>query len=197
MDPILRRARPDDAPIIAANNLAMARETEGVDLDPARLAEGVGAVLADPGKGFYLVAETGGRVVGQLMVTFEWSDWRNGTFWWIQSVYVVPEARRTGVYRALYRHLLDAARAEAARADAARAEAARADAARRDGGVCGVRLYVHEHNARARATYAALGMVEAPYRMFEVDFVLDRLTAPTSPGNHPVTPTPVGSSRRP
>lgn len=150
----VRRAGFADAAIITAHNRAMALETEGLTLDPARVAAGVAAVLADAAKGWYLLAEQDGRVVGQLMVTFEWSDWRNGTFWWIQSVYVAPEARRRGVYRALYAHLLAAARA--------------------DGGVAGVRLYVHHDNARAAATYAGLGMERAPYEVFEVDFVVRR-----------------------
>lgn len=137
---------------IVSNNAAMALETEQKILDPERLERGVLAILSDPGKGFYLVAEDeAGGVLGQLMVTFEWSDWRNGTFWWIQSVYVVPEARRCGVYRSLYAMVLDLARA--------------------DGGVCGVRLYVERENERAMSTYKALGMSRAQYEMFEVDFV--------------------------
>jgi len=152
--PALRRADPADAAVVAANNRAMAVETEDVALDPLRVAAGVAAVLADPAKGFYLLAELGGRVVGQLLVTFEWSDWRNGTFWWIQSVYVDPAVRRRGVYRALYDHVLESARAAP--------------------DVCGLRLYVHHDNARAAATYAALGMERAPYEVFEVDFVIAR-----------------------
>lgn len=152
--PTLRRAVPSDAAAIAAHNRAMAADTEGVELDPGRLAAGVAAALADPSKGFYLLAERDGRVVGQLLVTSEWSDWRDGTFWWIQSVYVLPDARRQGVYRALYAHVLETARAAP--------------------DVCGVRLYVHHDNAAAAATYAALGMARAPYEVFEVDFVIAR-----------------------
>jgi len=146
ISPALRR----HAEAIVDNNAAMALETEDKVLDRERLTRGVMAVLADTAKGFYLVAEDdAGAVVGQLMVTFEWSDWRDGTFWWIQSVYVVPAARRSGVYRALYARVLSLAAA--------------------DGGVCGVRLYVERENERAMATYRALGMQRAQYDMFEVD----------------------------
>lgn len=147
----IRHAAPGDEALLAANNRAMALETEGKALDVEISLRGVAAVLADPGKGFYLLAERDGEVVGQLMVTYEWSDWRNGTFWWIQSVYVAPATRRAGVYRALYRRLLAMAR--------------------EDGGVCGIRLYVDADNARAQATYAAMGMQRAHYELFEVDFV--------------------------
>jgi GNAT superfamily N-acetyltransferase len=130
----------------------MALETERKVLDRERLTRGVMAVLDDATKGFYLVAEdASGEVIGQLMVTFEWSDWRDGVFWWIQSVYVVPEARRTGVYRALYERVLRLA----------------AD----DGGVCGVRLYVERENEPAMSTYRALGMARAHYEMFELDLM--------------------------
>lgn len=144
---------------IVDGNAAMALETEKLVLDRLRLTAGVGAVLDDPAKGFYLVATRRGAdgaatVVGQLMVTFEWSDWRNGVFFWIQSVYVWPGARRTGVYRALYAELVKMARAR--------------------GDVSGIRLYVERENRRAQATYAALGMAHAHYDMYEVDFVLER-----------------------
>ncbi len=142
----VREAGPADVETLAAFNLAMAQETEGRALDAATLRAGVAAVLADPGKGFYLVAERGGWVVGQLMVTYEWSDWRNRWWWWIQSVYVAPEARRSGVYRRLHGEAL------------ARAERA---------GARGLRLYVEKDNLRAQATYLTLGMKEARYRIFE------------------------------
>lgn len=147
----IRRAAPGDEAILAAHNRAMALETEGKALDAAISLRGAAAVLADPGKGFYLLAERGGEVVGQLLITYEWSDWRDSTFWWIQSVYVAPAARRAGVYGALHRRLLAMAR--------------------EDGGVCGIRLYVDSGNARAQATYAAMGMQRAHYELFEVDFV--------------------------
>lgn len=129
----------------------MALETEGRALDPERLARGVGRVLASPDRGCYFVAELGPRVVGALLVTTEWSDWRDGWFWWIQSVYVEPAARRSGVYRALHEHVVCAARAAP--------------------DVCGVRLYVDRENRSAQTVYQRLGMQRARYEFFEVDFV--------------------------
>ena len=137
---------------IAGFNRAMARETEGRDLDPERLARGVAAALEDPERARYWMAEVDGESVGSLMITPEWSDWRNGTFWWIQSVYVVPEARRSGVFRTLYESLRKRARV---------AE-----------GVCGLRLYVDRENRSARAVYEAMGMVRTDYLLYEEDFVL-------------------------
>jgi ribosomal protein S18 acetylase RimI-like enzyme len=130
----------------------MAAETEGRDLDRARLEAGIAHALGDASRGTYFVAERDGRVAGALLVTREWSDWRDGWFLWIQSVYTRPEARRSGIYRALYRHVVDTARAA--------------------GDVCGIRLYVERENRRAQATYEALGMRESCYRIYEVDFVL-------------------------
>ena len=135
-----------DLPALVAFNRAMALETEGLRLAPATLRRGVRAVLRDPARGFYLVAEREDRVVGQLMVIREWSDWRNGDWFWLQSVYVEPGARRQGVFRALH--------AEAAR------RAAR-------GGACGLRLYVERRNVRAQRTYRAFGMRETHYKLFE------------------------------
>ncbi len=132
----------------------MALETERLELDAERLRAGTQAVVDDPAKGFYLVAEDGGQVAGQLLITFEWSDWRNAVFWWIQSVYVRPESRGRGVYKALYAAALE------------RAAAA--------GNVCGLRLYVEKENERAKAAYLKAGMQQTVYDMFEVDFVLER-----------------------
>ncbi len=148
----IRTGVPADAPVIADFNALMALETEGRRLDASTLRRGVGAVLEDSSKGMYYVAEIGGNIAGQLMITYEWSDWRNGTFWWIQSVYVKKEYRNQGVFRSLYRHV--------------------EDLARRHGGVCGLRLYVDERNDRAKETYRSLGMRQASYEVFEVDFVL-------------------------
>jgi GNAT superfamily N-acetyltransferase len=145
----VRHARPEDARTLVDFNVAMARETEDLELDPERLAAGIDAVLADPGRGRYLVVEEAGRVVAALMLTREWSDWRNGFFWWIQSVYVRPEARRRGHYRRLYERV----RAEAA---------AEPD-------VCGLRLYVELENHPARRTYSELGMAETRYRLYEIE----------------------------
>lgn len=148
-DPIhVRSATPADAPTIAGFQEAMAAETEDKPLDPAIVLAGVEGLFARPAHGFYLVAERQGAVAGSLMVTPEWSDWRGGFFWWIQSVYVHPEHRRGGVYRALHEAVLSRA----------------AD----DGDVIGVRLYVERENEGARAVYRRLGMDETPYRLYEV-----------------------------
>lgn len=154
----LRRALPADAPALVAHNLAMAAETEQVTLDPEILLRGVEALFGDDGRGFYVVAEAEGRVVGQLMVTREWSDWRNAWFWWIQSVHVEPAWRRRGVYRALHGECEAMARRE---------------------GACGLRLYVDRDNAGAQATYRALGMERSHYDLFETDFT--GTSARTSP----------------
>lgn len=150
----VRRARGDDAEIIAGHSAAMALEIEDIELDYNRLLGGTRAVLEDAGKGFYVVAERGARVVGQLMVTFEWSDWRNGLFWWIQSVYVEPASRGQGVYSALHLWVMEQAAAA--------------------GDVCGIRLYVDKSNHNAQRTYRRLGMKPAVYDMYETDFVLNR-----------------------
>ena len=150
----IRTARMEDAPVLAEFNAAIALETEHRQLDPAVVRDGVRAVLERGGLGQYFVAEHAGEIVGQLMITYEWSDWRNGVFWWIQSVYVKPEARGSGVYKALYAELLRRAS--------------------EDSGVCGVRLYVEKHNQRAQEVYARQGMRRADYDLFEVDFVLTR-----------------------
>ncbi len=146
----IRDARPADAGFLVDCNAAMATETEGKQLPRDVLARGIAGVFEQPGRGFYLVAWLAGEPVGCLLVTTEWSDWRNGDWWWLQSVYVVPGARRRGVFRALH--------AEVAR----RARAA--------GGVVGLRLYVEADNRAAQATYRAFGMGEAPYRLMENAF---------------------------
>ena len=147
MELTVRDARPEDAATLVAYNSAMAEETEGKALDPDRIGPGVANVLADRSRGRYWVAESGGTIVGQIMVTYEWSDWRNGNLWWIQSVYVHPDWRRRGVFSALYRHVESLAAAEP-------------DA-------IGLRLYVEQDNKRAQRTYAALGMVKPHYLVME------------------------------
>lgn len=142
----IRIAKAGDAAAMVAFNQAMALETEGKRLAAEQLKPGVEAVFADPRRGFYVVAASGGRVVGGLMVTFEWSDWRDAWFWWIQSVYVLPEARGTGVYRKLYEFVKDKAKGE---------------------NVCGFRLYVETENTRAQAVYEKLGMSRSHYLMYE------------------------------
>ena len=153
MSVTIRRATLEDARLIAGFNVAMARESEDRGLDAALLEQGVRHVLIEPRDGFYLVAEVDGEAAGSLMVTYEWSDWRNGCFWWIQSVYVLPEFRRRGVYSRLHARVCDAALA--------------------DGRACGIRLYVERDNAGAQATYSHLGMTETDYRLFEEEFAAD------------------------
>ena len=144
---IVRRATKADAPIIVDFNRRLAEESEGKTLDINVLSAGVTAALTDPYKGPYFLAEEDGAPVGQMQVTYEFSDWRNGWFWWIQGVYVIPEARRRGVFRALYEHL--------------------ALAAKSDHDVIGLRLYVERDNERAHKTYLGLGMAWTSYLMME------------------------------
>jgi ribosomal protein S18 acetylase RimI-like enzyme len=143
----VREAVPADAATIAAFNAAMARETEDKSLDPGLVGPGVAALLEDASKGRYWVAESNGEVVGQLMVTYEWSDWRNGNIWWIQSVYVHPDWRRRGVFSTLYRHVESIVAADPA--------------------AIGLRLYVEQQNTRAQQTYRALGMIAPGYVVME------------------------------
>lgn len=144
----VRVAGAADAAFIADCNVAMAFETEGKQIDAALLGDGVAGLLARPQFGFYLLAELHGEAVGTLMVTYEWSDWRNGLFWWIQSVYVVAAARRNGVYRALYDEVKQLAQQSSEP-------------------VCGFRLYVENDNRAAQQTYAALGMQRCDYQIYQ------------------------------
>jgi len=149
-DFIIRDARPADAATIVEFNVKMAMETEGRPLAPELINPGVRAVLEDSRRGRYWVAEIDGQVVGQLMVTYEWSDWRNGVFWWIQSVFIRDDCRRKGIFSGLHRHVEALARSTA--------------------DVCGLRLYVERENRRAQKTYEALGMTSPGYQVMEVDF---------------------------
>jgi ribosomal protein S18 acetylase RimI-like enzyme len=125
----------------------LALETEDFALEPGIVTAGVLAVVQNPSRGRYWVAEIDGHIVGQIQITFEWSDWRNGMLWWIQSVYVHPDFRRRGVYSALYRHV--------------------ESLASRQPDVCGIRLYVERENITAQQTYGALGMSMTDYRVME------------------------------
>jgi len=146
----IRRATLADADTVAAFNQALAVETERRKLDRETVASGVRRLLSDPSRGVYYVADLDGSVVGQLLITYEFSDWRDGVFWWIQSVYVDPSARRRGVYRALHLHVERAARATP--------------------GVCGLRLYVDKYNYAAQEVYAKHGLARSDYRVFEKDW---------------------------
>lgn len=144
---LIRKAKKEDIDALIGFNEAMAFETEGKKLFTGTLRKGVEAVLNDPQKGFYLVAEDEGRAIGGLMVTYEWSDWRNAWFWWVQSVYVNPEYRGKRIYSQLY--------------DFVKSEAAA------EGSVCGFRLYVEKENVHAQRVYEKVGMAETYYLMYE------------------------------
>ncbi len=143
----IRRAGIEDAAALSQFNQNMAFETEGVTLIPEVIDAGVKTMIENPAMGFYLVAEEGGAIAAALMTTTEWSDWRNGLFWWIQSVYVLPEYRRQGLYRKLYERIKILADQEP--------------------GVCGFRLYVEHENVAAQKTYQSLGMQETHYKLYE------------------------------
>lgn len=144
----IRDAKPADIEVIVRHNAALAMESEDKHLDHETLESGVRGLLSDRAKGRYYIAEINGEIAGQLMLTREWSDWRNGWLWWIQSVYVHPEHRRAGVFRALYAHVVETAR--------------------RAGDVRGIRLYVERGNEPALQTYEALGMNDAGYLVMEM-----------------------------
>ena len=143
----IREARLGDAPVIVDFQIRMARSTEDLELDFDTVTRGVAAVFADPAKGTYWVAESEDRVIGSLLTTFEWSDWRNGTVLWIQSVYVLPEWRRRGVYKSLYEHLKRQVE--------------------KSPGLRGLRLYVDQRNTAAQQVYERLGMTKEHYQMYE------------------------------
>jgi GNAT superfamily N-acetyltransferase len=144
----IRAAVPGDAAVISEFNIRLALETEDLRLDPATISAGVAGVLEDSSKGLYFVAEVGGEIAGQVMITYEWSDWRNGNIWWLQSVYVKSEFRRLGVFRSLFEHLRVLAS--------------------EDPGVFGLRLYMHGDNARARQAYERFGMKTTHYEVMEL-----------------------------
>jgi len=145
----LREAKTEAWRSLVAFNRAMALETEGKELETGCLEAGIHAALSDPERGRYFLAEQAGQAVACLMLTKEWSDWRNGWYWWIQSVFVAPEARASGIFRRLYGHVIQLAR-----------EA---------GNVVGVRLYVDSENRAAQSVYEALGMSKSHYLMYELD----------------------------
>ena len=150
MDITIRRATIADLEALVDFNSAMARETEDKALCLETLRQGICSMLEDASLGFYLVAEADGAPVAQLMVTTEWSDWRNAYFFWLQSLYVKPDYRRRGIFRSLYESV--------------------GRQARESGNVCGIRLYVERTNTRAQEAYVNLGMGHSHYDMYEVEF---------------------------
>jgi ribosomal protein S18 acetylase RimI-like enzyme len=143
----IRVAEKSDLASLVTFNQLMAWETEQKTLDESILCKGVAALIADHNKGFYLVAEQDKKVLGSLMVTSEWSDWRNGVFWWVQSVYISPDFRRQGVYAQLYAEVKILAEQQQ--------------------NICGFRLYVEKENLIAQKTYESLGMEQSHYLMYE------------------------------
>jgi ribosomal protein S18 acetylase RimI-like enzyme len=147
---LIRLAKTDDLDVLVEFNRAMARETEDKDLSLEIVTAGVETLLKNSDFGFYVVAENNDKVAASLMVTTEWSDWRNGRFWWIQSVYVHPKFRRQGIYRKLYEFVKEKARNE-----------------QNELRICGFRLYVDHQNTVAQKTYKALGMKDTGYMIYE------------------------------
>jgi GNAT superfamily N-acetyltransferase len=148
---IIRRGSTADITAIVQANIDMAMETERKLLDYDTVLNGVTSVIEDCGKGFYLVAELNEKTIGQLMITTEWSDWRNKTFWWIQSVFVHRDFRRQGVFSQLYHYLLQMQEKE-------------------NPPIAGLRLYVEENNAIAKQVYQTLGMKHSYYHLYEQEF---------------------------
>jgi len=143
----IRQGKLNDADTIANFNVTLALETEDMRLNPATVVQGVRAMLENPQYGFYVVAEQDGIILGGVMITYEWSDWRNGVLWWVQSVFVRPECRRQGVLKKLFTFLREKAK--------------------QDGNVCGFRLYVEKNNHNAQAGYERVGLNKAGYDMYE------------------------------
>ena len=148
----IRNAFPSDADSIIAFNQAMARETEDRTLEDRIIRAGVQRIFDEPDQGFYLVAENEERIIGTLMVTREWSDWRNGVFWWLQSVYVQKSWRRCGVFRRLYQYVLEDSRNRK--------------------NLAGIRLYVAKENPLAQQVYQKVGLLYSGYHVYELDFTL-------------------------
>jgi GNAT superfamily N-acetyltransferase len=151
IDTIIRTATPGDCAVVADFNARIAWETEKRRLDPKRVLAGVAGLLNNASRGTYYIAEVNGEIAGQLLITYEWSDWRNGNFWWIQSVYVAETFRGNGIFRALYGHVQALAKQQP--------------------DVCGLRLYMESDNVRARKAYEQAGLRRTNYEVFEIDFV--------------------------
>ena len=151
---IIRNARPDDLPLIVDFNDRLAEESEGKKLDRAILSKGVQRALASPEMCIYFMAEVNGEVAGQTMITFELTDWRDGVLWWLQSVYVRPEFRKIGVFKALFQHI--------------------ATLAKESKDIRGLRLYVEQGNSRAQRVYEQMGMQPGGYLVYEQDWSLKK-----------------------
>jgi ribosomal protein S18 acetylase RimI-like enzyme len=143
----IRPAKFEEIDIIADFQIRLAHETENIALDQDILSSGVKTLLKDPAKGIYYVAELDGKVIGCFLITYEWSDWRNGTIWWLQSVYVMPPYRRQGVFKEMYDHIIGSISGDPA--------------------ITGLRLYVDKSNSRAQSVYQSMGMNGDHYTVFE------------------------------
>lgn len=143
----IRKAYNTEIDTLVSFQLAMAKETEELELDSIKLKNGMQAVFDDPTKGCYFVAEKDGEIAGSLLITYEWSDWRNAQVWWIQSVYVRKNFRKQGIYKSLYHHIVNIVN--------------------NDDSIAGIRLYVDTTNKTAQKTYEKLGMDGGHYQMFE------------------------------
>ena len=168
MNLVIRHATPDDAPAIARFNVALARETERRTLNRRLVALGVRALLNEPHHGFYVVADNGKKIVGMTMITYEWSDWLNRQWWWLQSVYVDPSLRRSGIFGKIHAYIEELA--------------ARAD------NVCGIRLYAEKDNLPAHRTYRSIGLSPSNYGVFEQLFERKKKGVKSRPSsNRPIT----------
>lgn len=146
IDIIITKGQIEDIESIAQFQVDMAMESEGTQLDKDTVTKGVSAAMADENKGLYYIARVDGKAVGSLMLTREWSDWNNGWYWWIQSVYVAPDYRRQGVYKSMYNAVCTDAKQQ---------------------NVAQVRLYVDKTNTRGQKVYSSLGMQESHYLIYE------------------------------
>ena len=144
---IIRPSKSEDINILADFQMRLADETENIHLDKMIVSAGLKALFDDPTKGTYYVAEAEGKIIGCFLITYEWSDWRNGMVWWLQSVYIVPLHRRKGVFKKMYNHILQTIQ--------------------NDGSIIGLRLYVDKTNTRAQKVYQAMGMNGDHYTVFE------------------------------
>lgn len=144
---MIRIATIDDCDTITLFNTNLAQETEGIELDKETLKRGVKTTISSPDKGVYFVYEEDNQIIGQMMITNEWSDWRNGYFWWIQSVYIHQDHRKKGVFQSLYNHIKNLVE--------------------QDSSLCGLRLYVENKNETAKETYKKLGLKETYYLLYE------------------------------
>lgn len=143
----IRKGKQSDNKTIVNFQVRMAKETEQIDLDPEIVSKGVNAIFNSPEKGIYFVAESGDKIIASLLITFEWSDWRNGNVYWIHSVYVLPEFRKKGVFKTMYLYLKNIVL--------------------KDKNIVGLRLYVDKTNANARKVYETMGMDDGHYMLFE------------------------------